>query len=354
MMIFPISRISRRLKLWLVAMFMTLAIAACSGKVIQHPISKQLSPAIACQMISHELGSTKVCGQPQKIVAIGTSVLELLLSLDIQPSGFGDRVLFHLGDYNHPSTQIPYLGKLVTSQPINVGLDYKPSLEALLKIKPDLILGTEVNRNQYEMLSKIAPTLLFKSLDTKTNLRVIAKAIGNPQKAEQIIAENNQRLSNAHKLFSPFIAIHPRALMLTPDNHLIQNQLVTSGNSLCGSLVADLGFKLVDIPATNTKIPPLISIEMLPQLNNADLIILLGYNFGKSNQLNEPNKFQESQINHLKQQWEKNAIAQSMQASKDGQVYFLPAYLCLGLPGPIGTELYLKELQKQLLPTQIN
>ncbi|MBN3947990.1 MAG: iron-siderophore ABC transporter substrate-binding protein [Nostoc sp. NMS7] len=349
MIIFPIWRISRRLKLWVVAMLTTFTIAACGGRVVQHPISKQLSPAIACQVISHEMGSTTVCGQPQKIVAIGTSMLELILSLDIQPAGFANRILFHLGDYDRPSTQIPYLGKLVTSQPINVGLDYKPSLEALLKIKPDLILGTEVNRNQYEILSKIAPTLLFKWLDTKTNLRVIAKAIGNPQKAEQIIAENDQRLRNAHKLFSPFVAAHPRVLMLTPDNHLIQNKLVTGSNSLCGSLVADLGFQLVYLSAANTKIPPLISIEILPQFNNADLIILLGYNFGQSNHLNEPNKFQDNQVNNLKQEWEKNAIAQSMQASKDGRVYFLPAYLCLGLPGPIGTELYLKELQKQLL-----
>ncbi|MGP1387546.1 MAG: hypothetical protein ACTS2F_28560 [Thainema sp.] len=36
----------------------------------------------------------------------------------------------------------------------------------------------------------------------------------------------------------------------------------------------------------------------------------------------------------------------SIQISVTGE----PAYLCLGLPGPIGTELYLEELQEQLLP----
>ncbi|MHC5823704.1 MAG: hypothetical protein ACYT04_49700 [Nostoc sp.] len=29
-----------------------------------------------------------------------------------------------------------------------------------------------------------------------------------------------------------------------------------------------------------------------------------------------------------------------------------PTYLCLGLPRPIGTELFLKDLQKQMLPPQ--
>ena len=56
----------------------------------------------------------------------------------------------------------------------------------------------------------------------------------------------------------------------------------------------------------------------------------------------------------MKQAWAKNAIAQSLDASKSDRVYFIPAYLCLGLPGTIGTELYLEELERQLLPPQQN
>ena len=39
-----------------------------------------------------------------------------------------------------------------------------------------------------------------------------------------------------------------------------------------------------------------------------------------------------------------------MDASKAGRVYFIPTYLCAGLPGAIGTKLYLEELEQQLLP----
>lgn len=46
----------------------------------------------------------------------------------------------------------------------------------------------------------------------------------------------------------------------------------------------------------------------------------------------------------------KNEIAQSLEASKEGRVYYIPAYMCLGLTGAIGTELYLNELKTQLLP----
>ncbi|NEQ34403.1 MAG: iron-siderophore ABC transporter substrate-binding protein, partial [Leptolyngbya sp. SIO4C5] len=47
-----------------------------------------LSTATDCRMVSHELGETQICGQPQTIVVFGLHNLGLLLSLDAQPTGF--------------------------------------------------------------------------------------------------------------------------------------------------------------------------------------------------------------------------------------------------------------------------
>jgi len=88
----------------------------------------------------------------------------------------------------------------------------------------------------------------------------------------------------------------------------------------------------------------------LPQLNDTDLIILFGTNFTELEPGGGANSFEDHQLSGLKQAWEENAIAQSLDVSKAGRVYFIPAYLCRGLPGPIGTELYLDELREQLLP----
>ncbi|PSN77790.1 hypothetical protein C8B47_20200 [filamentous cyanobacterium CCP4] len=77
----------------------------------------------------------------------------------------------------------------------------------------------------------------------------------------------------------------------------------------------------------------------------------MGYDWD-SPKLNEADTFSSYQLDQLKQAWGDNAIAQSLVASQAGRVYFIPAYLCLGLPGPIGTELYLEELKQQLLPAQ--
>lgn len=82
-----------------------------------------------------------------------------------------------------------------------------------------------------------------------------------------------------------------------------------------------------------------------------DLILGNAANAAQYESLSQ-NDFVQHQLQSLQQQWQKNAIAQSLNASKAGRVYFIPAYLCLGLPGPIGTELYLNELRAQLLPAQ--
>ena len=47
--------------------------------------------------------------------------------------------------------------------------------------------------------------------------------------------------------------------------------------------------------------------------------------------------------------WRGCANTQSLNASKADRIYFIPADLCLGLPGPISIELYLEELKAQLL-----
>ena len=318
------------------------------------PSAETESPAVAsaaCHTIEHTAGATEICGQPENVVVLGSNLLELMLALEVQPAGFADRFPFHAGDYDNPAQQIPYLGPQITSQPANVGLVFSPSLEAIAKAEPDLILGSAANAAQYETLSTIAPTLLLEWFDTEANLQAIATAVRQPERAATLLAETQERVAAAQTDFASVITAHPQVLMLAADPQFAQLTLITSQNSFCGSLVADLGFELVYLPElTEAELtqPTAISLETLPQLNEADAIILLGFN-DQVNQLTNMDEFEQHQLKSLPQQWEENAIAQSLDASQAGRVYFIPAYLCLGLPGPIGTELYLNELEAQLL-----
>ncbi|WAL62180.1 ABC transporter substrate-binding protein [Thermocoleostomius sinensis] len=305
-----------------------------------------------CRTIVHQMGKTEVCGQPQNIIALGPYVLELLLSLGEQPAGFADHISLHQGDYNNPTAQIPYLGARITTQPVNVGLAYSPAFESLLRVQPDLILATELNAAQYQQLSDVAPTLVLKNFDPQANLRTVAMAIDRSEQAEQLIATTEQSFAAAKQSFAPIVAAHPRVLALTSSDAQ-EFYLATAFNSQCGAAIEKLGFQLVYPPGlseSDLRVPAPVSLEILPQLmNEADFILLLGFNWNLPNQLDTSEQFQQSQLNPLKQRWQENPIAQSSEAAQSGRVYFIPAYLCLGLPGAIGTDLYLNELKQQLL-----
>ena len=62
--------------------------------------------------------------------------------------------------------------------------------------------------------------------------------------------------------------------------------------------------------------------------------------------------FERNQLLKIKQAWKQNAIAQFLNAGEAKRAYFFPSYPCLGLPDAIDTEVYLEELEEQLLPPQ--
>ena len=303
-----------------------------------------------CRTVQHEMGNTEICGQPQTIVVLGPYLLEQVLALGAQPAGYGDHVAFHQGDYDNPSQQIPYLGSKVTTQPVNVGLAYQPAIEAIVKAQPDLILTPGLEAAQYEQLTTIAPTLTFNIRGGNSNLSAIGEALGRSDLADALLAETNTRIEQAKAQFAPVVKNYPQVLMLTSGDMQTVNT-ISHTNSLCGALVQDLGFQPVyldDVAVDDPTSVAEVSIEALPELDEADSILLFGYDWDTSG-LTDMTAFDQQQTQTLKQVWEKNAIAQSLDASQAGRVYFIPAYLCLGLPGPIGTELYLKELKEQLL-----
>ncbi|MEM9806122.1 MAG: iron-siderophore ABC transporter substrate-binding protein [Cyanobacteria bacterium P01_D01_bin.56] len=333
---------------WAVRLLAAVAISSCQSQANQ----PAAAPSVAdCRTVTHEMGKTKICGIPQRIVVLGPYVLEPLLALNMQPVGYAGHIAFHQGDYTEPSQQIPYLGNQITQPIANVGLAYTPSIEALVKAEPDLILGLDdMNAEQYETLSKLAPTLLFDYENTERTLKTIAQTLNRLEQADQLLIQTAKQVDAAQKAFANLVKTYPKVALLDISESL--DISLSYDDGLCRSLIETLGFQIVIPPGLNkdaSSISVPISLEALPQFNDADLVILLGHNFSDLKQFEGMDRFEENQLSKLKQAWEENAIAQSLNASKAGRVYFIPGYLCGGLPGSIGTELYLEELKEQLL-----
>jgi iron complex transport system substrate-binding protein len=341
----------------MLGMLVAFSIAACSNQSQSELNTNQeqrnsKTSSSQCQSVRHDRGETKICDRPQKIVALGSTMLENLLALEVQPVAYADYFSLPFSKFDRPSQQIPYLGKKVTNRPINLGSSDRPSLETIAKLKPDLIIGTvEENSDKYDLLSQIAPTLLFnyaKDDEWQQQIQIIANVLGRSDRAKGVIANNSKRLAETKKALQPVVNKHPKLLVLGSDR-LEQNLQIDPYNhdSNCSGLLEKIGFELVFPPNSEKQESKggQVSLEILPQLD-ADSIVVQGWNSDFSNLEDD---LVNRQLQNVKQEWNSNAIAQSLTASKEDRVYFTSAYLCRAIPGPIGTEIFLNQLRQQLL-----
>ena len=78
--------------------------------------------------------------------------------------------------------------------------DVTGSIEALLVSQPDLIIGAgEVDAEQYELYSKVAPTFRLPDdvlMDTRKTLTLIADLLGLSDKGEQVLADYDARIAD--------------------------------------------------------------------------------------------------------------------------------------------------------------
>ncbi|MEM9092315.1 MAG: hypothetical protein AAGC93_26725 [Cyanobacteria bacterium P01_F01_bin.53] len=123
----------KRVANWLLLSVLTVSLIIGCGLARNdsaNPTSEAaVQPASGCRVIQHDLGETEVCGQPQKVVTLSAHILDLLLSLDVQPFASTLTLNVHTGEvFDKPARQIPYLGERLTGQPINLGRDHTPSL----------------------------------------------------------------------------------------------------------------------------------------------------------------------------------------------------------------------------------
>lgn len=340
-----------RLRLKTMGLLMALAIA---GGACNRP-SPPTSTGTDCQAIAHDLGEAEVCGQPQKVVTIGPNLLELLLALEVQPIAHAEYFPFPTRQFDQPEQQIPYLGKYLTRQPENVGTAESPSLEAIAKLKPDLILADSIkNKDEYELLSKIAPTLLFDYSGAgaawQSDLQAVGQALQKADKATAVIAESQQQVAKLKKDLQPIVAQDPKVLLLLSEQ-LSQGVRLETANSACGALLENIGFQVV-VPAALSQSQEPSHVISLESLTNLEMDWILIEGFSSQIIAKTPNP-EEQQVKTIKKEWNENAIAQSLPASKEDKVYFTPVYLCHALLGPIGTEIFLRDLYQQLSPSEI-
>jgi len=134
--------------------------------------------------VQHAVGSTVIETRPTRIVAVTDGGdLASLLALGINPIGFGQR--------NDPLT--PWIAEAGGDNPAieRYELASDTNFEVLAAWRPDVIIGQYgfVTEDTITAYSAVAPTVATSFVGWRTSLRQVAAAVGEDERAEEIIAE---------------------------------------------------------------------------------------------------------------------------------------------------------------------
>ena len=126
----------------------------------------------------------------ERIVITGAvEAMEDSIVLDVNPVG---AISF--------SGAFPPLFESITKNAVSIGEKTEPNFEAILSLKPDVILGsTKFPEEVTEKLKTIAPTILYSHISTnwEANLRLLGELSGKEAQAEEAIATYNADLEKA-------------------------------------------------------------------------------------------------------------------------------------------------------------
>ncbi|MEV4477433.1 iron-siderophore ABC transporter substrate-binding protein [Nonomuraea sp. NPDC049504] len=169
-----------RLRLAIAAMLPVLALAACGT-------STTAEDAGPTRTVKHAMGETKVPMTPKRVVVLDTDKLDSMVSLGLAPVGAAQA--------QENQTWPEYLGSaLAGTKP--VGTLQQPNIEAIIALKPDLILGSKFRQAAfYDKLSKIAPTVFTErvGITWKENFLLDAEALGKKEQAQQLLTAYGTR-----------------------------------------------------------------------------------------------------------------------------------------------------------------
>jgi iron complex transport system substrate-binding protein len=320
----------RNIKLLLLSVCTLILVVACNSSTPQLPSRTNSESVLSdCRVIQHDGGETKICGHLQKIVALSPPILDILLSLGVQPVAYAEVDLLNQKVFDHPSQQIPFLGDRVTSKPVNLGTRHNPSIETLVQLKPDLILGEKFQlETKYKFFSRIAPTAFFQTggkTDWQPAMQAIAQGLNREEQAKQAIASHNQLLETTKSQLAPIISGQTIIVLGWEGN---SNQSFIFSTGFITGLLENLGFQVItaDTDSFDTSIEAIANIQ-------ADHILVMPSG--------------DNTIDKAKQQWQNNQILRLIPAVQAGKIYFMD-YQLTRIRGPIAAEIFINQIRQLL------
>jgi iron complex transport system substrate-binding protein len=250
-----------------------------------------------------QFGTRDIPVHPERVYSIGAT--SALLALGIQPVGAPK---FEVApDY--------YLSNYAT--PVNIVGDYPPNYEAILELKPDLIVASGyIDQEVYEQLAKVAPTATFEWMGTDIydQFTQVAEIVGKQDEAAEWIKQHQERALEAKNQLTQEVNADETLSILW----IMEDTFHVVGNRNLGHVLYKLlGIKpaapiqqLIDDNNGDLVYTDPLSLEVLPEYD-ADRIIVM---------VSDVNAGAEDNYKAMQQ----SSLWKNLKAVKNNQVYEVP------------------------------
>jgi iron complex transport system substrate-binding protein len=320
-----IEMIVRNFFCWLISGILGFTlVTACSHHPSQNISSPSNLPATECRMVKHTMGETCVPINPQRVVTLSLATLGNVLALGVKPIGTTNEG--HEGDKS--LTFVPGATEGIKL----IGLS-QPNLEAILQLKPDLIIGVDWFEPIYPLLSKITPTVLSELYypNWEEYFSFVAEVLGKQETEKALWQRYYQRIEELKQALGDRYQDKKISFIYVGNNEIN----LDTKNSFAGAILEDALLQRPpsqDIEAQYGYLP--ISLE---ELQKADGDVLFVSTFSK----NSDDFLQEKQ---------KDPLWKNLKAVKENKVYYVD-YMSWAATNMLGTDGVIDDLFKYLVNT---
>lgn len=267
-------------------------------------------------------GPIAITGDVQRVITLDETALDVALSVGVQPVG---TLATRGGTDVAPYLQVHLQGEIAL-----LGSPREPNLEAILRLRPDLILApTTLSEEFYQKLSKIAPTIQpqgnILSTDWQNISRTYAAALNKTAALEEKLSLIDQQLIAYRKQVKT--PLHISIVRWNPQGPIVMSSKLFAGQMLqqAGLNSITLAYEIEKKPHSDT-----LSLENLVQADGDWLLLAT---------LNEDGA---KALEQAKQQ----PAFQRLSAVKNNRVLVVDGQVWSSGSGPLAANIVLNDLKR--------
>jgi iron complex transport system substrate-binding protein len=144
--------------------------------------------AVTEKIIKHAMGTATLKKKPERVVVLFNGMVDISVALGVKIVGAVESW-----------DQKPWYNYLRANMEgvKNLGDEAQPNIEAIIALKPDLIIGTKTRHEKiYPQLESIAPTIITEEVfNWKENLKVASNAMYKEEEGAKILSDWDKRVA---------------------------------------------------------------------------------------------------------------------------------------------------------------